>query len=144
MLKKLEKKHGDKKLTLICEDYFVADMGETCFDCAVSFESLHHFTQEKKQTLYKKIFQSLKQGGAFYKCDYIACCLDEEEILMAACKQKRKNAGVGESTFIHFDTPLTLAHEIEAMELAGFINVRALFSIQGATLIVAEKPSFSF
>ena len=59
MLDALAEKFPQKDLTLIRGSYFDAALGEEQFDAAVSVESLHHFTQEEKTSLYKKLFRAL-------------------------------------------------------------------------------------
>lgn len=54
MLDKLQEKHGDKDMNLICGDYFTVPFGVCKYDCAVSFQTMHHFPKKKKQSLYKK------------------------------------------------------------------------------------------
>ena len=61
MLEKLRGKHPKKKLELILGDYFEEPFGKD-FDAAVSFQSLHHFTPEKKLGLYEKLFAALRPG----------------------------------------------------------------------------------
>lgn len=139
MLDKLKKKHSDKKLQVVCEDYFQYDFGEEQWDAVISFESLHHFMPEKKKLLYTKIYQSLKQRGQFILGDYIACCEEEETLLQKVYFEKRNKAGISEEMFVHFDIPLTLEHELAIMREAGFQEVKMLESINGATIIVVEK-----
>ena len=52
MLAVLAKKHP--QVRLIQADYFSYDFGASVYDMAVSFESLHHFKQDKKLGLYKR------------------------------------------------------------------------------------------
>jgi len=139
MLKYLENKHPDKNLTLICADYFRHDLGEEVWDAAVSFESLHHFLIPEKTGLYRKLYESLKPGGIFLLGDYIACCQEEEELLMEIWARKRKRDNIPEDQFIHFDIPLTLAHEVQCLKDAGFTDISVPDSIAGATFIIAKK-----
>lgn len=139
MLDKLQEKHNDKALTTICADYFVYDMGAEKWDAIISFESLHHFLPEKKKGLYQKIYNALKQDGQFILGDYIACCEEEEELLRNVCLEKRKRAQIPEEQFVHFDIPLTLEHELELLEEVGFTQTRVEDSIEGATLLIAQK-----
>lgn len=53
MLEQLQKKHLDKNLTVVCQDYFQYDFGVEKWDAAISFESLHHFLPEKKRSCIK-------------------------------------------------------------------------------------------
>lgn len=139
MLEKLRQKHGKRNLQTVCTDYFCFDMEENKWDAVLSFESLHHFFPERKQQLYDKIYRSLKPGALFLLGDYIACCDEEETLLQSAYLQKRKQSAVPEQQLVHFDIPLTLEHEMQLLKRAGFSKVTAVDSIEGATLLTAQK-----
>lgn len=141
MLNELERKHADKKLSLICQDYFVAPFGKDCFDVAVSFQTLHHFKPEKKSLIFQKIYESLKDGGCYIECDYIAKTQEQEELLFAECDRRRERDKIPKDVFVHFDTPLTLEHEINLMKQAGFEKIK-LMGYKGednTPIIVATK-----
>lgn len=139
MLDKLKEKHADKHLQTVCEDYFQYDFGKEQWDVVISFESLHHFFPNQKKTLYEKIYQSLKKGGQFILGDYIAGCEEEETLLQETYAKKREKSGISQDTFVHFDIPLTLEHELKIMREAGFSIVKQIESIDGATIMVIEK-----
>ena len=139
MLDKLREKHCNKKLQVVCEDYFQYDFGTEKWDAVISFESFHHFLPKQKKVLYDKIHQSLKKGGQFILGDYIACCEEEERLLQEIYFQKRKKSGITEDCFVHFDIPLTLEHELSVMREAGFDKITHLESMDGVTMIVVEK-----
>lgn len=139
MLHKLQEKHGDKNLVTICQDYFQYDFGHEAWDAVVSFESLHHFLPEKKQKLYQKVYNSLKDGGVFLLGDYIACCDEEEALLRGVYLKKRQEQGIADERYVHFDIPLTLDHETELMKNAGFAIEKVLEEPDGATIIVAKR-----
>lgn len=120
MLRKLYTKHYDKNLSLFCEDYFAYDMGEERFDAVVSFQTLHHYTTEKKEVLFQKIFDCLKPGGVYLECDYIATSQAIEDMAFSECRRRRLRDGIKDDVFVHFDTPLTLEHELNAIRRAGF------------------------
>lgn len=123
MLSKLSDKHPNRFLNTIQADYFTYPFGENCYDAAVSFETLHHFTMEKKKLLFKKIYSCLKTGGIYLECDYTAKTQDIEDLLFEECERRRRRDHISPETFAHFDTPLTLAHEMQAMREAGFKTV---------------------
>lgn len=139
MLDKLQAKYRHRAIELVCADYFQADFGESRFDAAISFETLHHFAPEKKQLLFDKLRRALKPGGVYIHADYLACCPEEEELLFSACAEKRRKAGIPEDVFVHFDTPLTLEHETELLRRAGFHDVRLLCCINGAYILRMQK-----
>lgn len=139
MMDRLKEKHTDKKLQTICKDYFQYDFGIEKWEAVISFESLHHFFPEKKRVLYSKIYQGLKKGGQFILGDYIACCEEEETLLQEVYFKKREASKILQDTFVHFDIPLTLEHELAVMREAGFQQIKHVESMDGATIIVVEK-----
>ena len=139
MLEQLRKKHPEKRLTTVCQDYFQYDFGSGRWDAVISFESLHHFLPDAKSVLYQKIFLSLKKGGIFLLGDYIACCEEEEELLRSTYTEKRKKFAVPEHDFVHFDIPLTLEHELSLLEGAGFHAEKIWDAPEEADIIVAKK-----
>ena len=126
MLKVLEAKFQDKELTLIRGSYFEVPFGEEAFDAAVSVESLHHFTKEEKIPLYTKLHKALKNEGYFILTDYFAMSEEEELHHRRELLRLRKEQNLEEGVFYHYDTPLTVAHEKEALLVAGFQSVEVL------------------
>ncbi len=126
MLSALKNKFPNKSLDLICGSYFDVSFGMNRFDAAVSVESLHHFAAERKRPLYKKLFYALKADGYFILTDYFA----ESEALERKCftdlRKLKKEQGIDDDKFHHYDTPLTVAHEVEALKAAGFLDVKIL------------------
>lgn len=123
MLAELKRKHSEHSLTLIQADYFLHNLGKNCFDAAISVESLHHFTAQKKIDLFSRIYGSLKPGGVYLECDYIAVTQEIEELAFSECQRRRMRDGIPPDTYVHFDTPLTLEHEMSAIKTAGFKKV---------------------
>lgn len=126
MLEELRRKFPEKALTLVLGSYFEVPFGENAFDSAVSVESLHHFTKEEKIPLYEKIGKALKKGGYFILTDYFASSDEEERLLRAELMRLKKEQGSPEDELCHFDTPLTVEHETEALLDAGFASVEVL------------------
>ena len=141
MLDELEKKHGDKNLKLICGDYFIEPFGIEKYDTVISFQTLHHFKQEKKVNIFEKIYKCLNKGGCYIECDYIAKTEEIENLLFLECERRKERDNVGKDVFVHFDTPLTLEHEINAMKKAGFEKVELLenFKEENTVIIIARK-----
>ena len=126
MLDRLLEKHKARKLKLIQGDYFKVPFGEECFDAAVSFETLHHFRPEEKLLVFQKLYACLKPGGCYLEADYIAESEEMEEYLFEECARRRQKSGISEEVFVHFDTPLTLEHEMALLRKAGFSKVECL------------------
>ena len=126
MLEALRRKFPDRALTLRLGSYFELPFGEGTFDAAVSVESLHHFTRAEKTPLYRKLRKALKPGGCFILTDYFAASDEEERYCRAELLRLKKEQNIQDDAFYHFDTPLTVAHETEALRDAGFASVTVL------------------
>ncbi|MBQ4447516.1 MAG: class I SAM-dependent methyltransferase [Clostridia bacterium] len=132
MLDKLRNKFPDKKMTLILGSYFDVPFAENSYDAAVSVESLHHFTKEEKIPLYEKLRKALKPGGCFILTDYFALSMEEEQFYQNELLRLKGEQSIADEAFYHYDTPLTVEHEKEALLKAGFSSVTILKS-WGAT-----------
>ena len=135
MLDALEAKLSGRKLNLVCGSYFDVPLQPDSFDAAVSVESLHHFTAEKKEGLYRRLHAALKEGGYFILTDYFAESEELEKEYFANLAALKKEQGLDEGTFYHYDTPLTVEHEMAVLSAAGFTDVR-LLKVWGTTRTV--------
>lgn len=126
MLDALKAKFPEKNLKLICGSYFDIDFGVGIFDSAVSVESLHHFTKERKLSLYKKLLNSLKADGYFVLTDYFAESEELEREYFETLEKLKKEQGINDNEFYHYDTPLTVENEIMVLKNAGFKSVEIL------------------
>ena len=139
MLNALKKKFTDKDITLIVGSYFDVPLGENVFDAAVSVESLHHFTKDEKIPLYKKLHTALRANGYLILTDYFAATDDEEQTHRNNLNALKAEQGIRDDEFYHYDTPLTVQHETEALLEAGFASVQVLKSWSTTYTIKAVK-----
>ena len=139
MLEALRKKFPEKALTLIQGSYFDVPFQENAFDAAVSVESLHHFTKEEKIPLYAKLRRALKPGGFFILTDYFAGSDEEEQSRREELLRLRKEQKLPDEELYHFDTPLTVEHEKEALLAAGFSSVTVLENWGPTFTLKAER-----
>ena len=139
MLKKLESDLAEYDVITICASYFDYPFGEECFDGVVSVESLHHFTAEEKLPLYRKVHSALKSGCSFILTDYFSLTDEEEKKHRSNLLELKKKEGIDDGEFYHFDTPLTLTHEIEILEKSGFNKIEVLRSWGATSTIKATK-----
>ena len=126
MLSALREKFSGRDITLIEGSYFDVPFPENCYDAAVSVESLHHFTKKEKTPLYRKVYRSLKPCGYFILTDYFAPSDEEELHLRSELDRLKAQQGITDDEFYHYDTPLTVGHEIQALQEAGFPTVKIL------------------
>jgi len=137
MLKKLKEKFPDKKLQLICGSYFDVDFNGP-YDCVLSTYSFHHFSEESKLVLYKKIYDSLRQGGSFVFGDYTVTTDEQQQMLLKENATKRKKQGIPDGDFYHFDTPFTAETEMKLMKSAGFVSIQLIWQQENASIIIAQ------
>lgn len=126
MLDALKKKLPDKEPELIVGSYFDIPFGTARFDAAVSVESLHHFTLEEKIPLYGKLHAALTENGYFILTDYFSLSEEEERGFRQELICLKAEQGIEDDAFYHFDTPLTVEHETQALREAGFSSVEVL------------------
>jgi len=138
MLSKLKEKYPGKSLRLICGSYFDADFGGE-YDHVLSTYSLHHFSEESKTELYKKIHASMEAGGVFILGDYTVSTIERQQELLAANAAKRREQGIPESEFYHFDTPFTPETEMRLMKAAGFTSAEVVRQWENTSIIIAGK-----
>jgi len=139
MLAELKRKFAGKDITLILGSYFDVPFGENVFDGAVSVESLHHFTKEEKVPLYTKLQRALKDGGYFVLTDYFSLSDEEEQMHRQNLIALKAVQDICDDEFYHYDTPLTVKHETEALLDAGFSSVEVLKNWGATYTIKAVK-----
>lgn len=115
MLEKLKEREFGSKVKTICGNFFDVDFGNN-YDAVISTSALHHFLITDKLELYKKIYNSLKDGGIFLNSDKIVGTNQEELDAVEFYNENINNRP-------HIDTPLSIEHEVEILEKAGFKNI---------------------
>lgn len=126
MLNALKAKFPDKALTLIQASYFDVPLGESAYDAAVSVESLHHFPADMKAALYEKLRAAIRAGGAFVLTDYFAESEEMEKEYFQNLAALKKEQGLSDDAFYHYDTPMTVAHEMHILLQAGFRDAQIM------------------
>ena len=139
MLDALEKKFPGKDIRLICASYFDEPLEKGYFDAAVSVESLHHFTKEQKIPLYRKLCDGLKEKGYFILTDYFADHQEREDYFRRELIRLKKEQGIEDDAFYHYDTPLTVENETDALLQAGFSRVEVLNQWENTYTLKAVK-----
>lgn len=139
MLEALRAKFPNKTISLIHGSYFDVPLGEGVYDAAVSVESLHHFPAEMKLGLYRRLCNALKPRGIFVLTDYFAESGELEEEYFRNLAQLRREEGIPDGVFVHYDTPLTVEHETDILRQAGFAEVKVLQCWGTSYTITAQR-----
>ena len=140
MLAALRAKFPGRRLELRRGSYLELPFGLEAFDAAVSAESLHHLTPERKLALYRRLLDALKPGGFFVLTDYFAADDGEERRHFAELERLRRREGHPEDALLHYDTPLTEPHERALLVEAGFSPVETLRRWGATSTLLARRP----
>jgi tRNA (cmo5U34)-methyltransferase len=126
MLYKLLDDYSDhtSNIEIVCASYLGFDFGEKRYDYVVSCSTLHHILAEDKQNLYASIKKGLKEKGFLLISDYIASNLQEEQSLRANYLDLVDRGIIDRNGIYHIDLPLTMDHEVDLLEVAGFTVTR--------------------
>lgn len=139
MLDSLKQKYSDKSIHLICGSYFDIPFETNKYQCVISFQTLHHFSHDLKNKLYQKIYQSLPHNGIYIECDYMVENQADEDFYFSENTRIRKELGISNDEFYHYDTPCTISNQITMLQHAGFSKIEQVFRIENTTILVANK-----
>lgn len=139
MLERLKQKYPDQHVTLIEADYMAYDFGNGKYDAAVSFETLHHFTQEEKRGLYEKIWRALKTGGCYIECDYMAKTQEQEDYFFAEKERILEERNLPGGEYYHYDMPCTIDNQKRLLKQAGFSEVEEVWTMDNTTILYAKR-----
>ena len=81
----------------------------------------------------------MKDGGYFILTDYFAESEEHEVLYRKELLAMKKEQGIADDEFYHYDTPLTVEHETEALLEAGFSKVEVLNHWGATYLLKASK-----
>jgi tRNA (cmo5U34)-methyltransferase len=139
MLDKLKQKYLDKNIVLICGNYFDINLGENTFDTVISFQTMHHFSKDKKVGLYRRIHKALKSNGVYIEADYMVTEQAIEDKLQAENTRLRSEMNIPQGELYHFDVPYTIDNQIAMFKQAGFSSDDLVFRMENNTIIIAIK-----
>ena len=139
MLAVLAEKYTAKNISLICASYLDCDLGEALYDCAISCETMHHWTCEEKMGIYRSIYRSLKPDGMYIECDYMVAEQGEEDQMLAESSAIRAQHHIADGEMYHIDIPFTIENQISLLTRAGFSRVNMIWREGATTIITSTK-----
>ncbi len=128
----------ESQISLICDSYFDVELGKEVFDFVLSTYSLHHFEEELKLALYKKILNSLKSDGLYIEGDYTVKSKEEERFFIAENERVKKEHGYKEG-FYHYDTPFSIQTQMDLLSEAGFNKVTLHKEWENTSIFICSK-----
>lgn len=128
MLNRLQEHYRENiaQITIEQASYLTWAYPENMFDTVVSSMTMHHFWQDEKVEIYKKLHSTLKEGGVYFEMDFIV-----DEPLAEQYRRRYKKIMTNVSGEVspgefHIDIPFTADEQIMLLNEAGFSNVEVL------------------
>lgn len=137
MLEKLKLKYPDKNINLLCGSYFDIPFGNG-YDVVLSTYSLHHFNQEEKLFLYRKIHTSLSENGIFIEGDYITNSIEKQTLYQSELKRLKKEQNKPKGELFHYDIPMTIDTQIKLLIKAGFSDIKLIKQWDSTCIILSH------
>ncbi len=139
MLERACCKFAGRRLRLFQGDYLQQDFGEEEYDAAISFQTMHHFSPDRKRDLYARVLRALKRGGVYLEGDYMAASREEEKKAFAHAARLRAEQGIAPECLMHLDIPCAEETQHRLLREAGFSHTEKLFRQGNTTLLLARK-----
>lgn len=138
MLEFLKTKYPEKvkQFSLQLGSYLTIPFAENKYDYVISSMTLHHYTEDVKTDLYKKIRQAIKDGGVYIEGDYIVSKEDEKMLIK---ENYLKLKEVDNIDLYHIDIPFSIETQTRIFLNAGFTDIKVIFQKKNAAIFVAEK-----
>lgn len=114
--------HQGISLDTICGSLFDVNYGTDKFDIVLTCYVTHHFNEEQKLLLYKKVYDCLRDGGSFINGDSMAKTKEDEVSRFDEAEKIYKEQGLPFGS-LHIDIPFCYEHELTVLNKAGFCNI---------------------
>jgi tRNA (cmo5U34)-methyltransferase len=123
------------RMHLIHGSYLALPFAQSHYDYVVSVYTMHHFTQDTKCMLYKRIYDALKPGGTYIEGDCVVTALKQQEI-WEWYKERYSLEHIREAcnpddTLYHFDIPGTIEAQLQLFRESGFSCVDVVWHEEG-------------
>jgi tRNA (cmo5U34)-methyltransferase len=127
MLDELRQTYIDilEQLVLIKGSYFDHDFSKIKYDHVIACVTMHHWLNAAKATLYKRVYDSMNEGGSFVLSDYYVQ-EDLENELNAKYLEMVESKQVEMDHFYHVDVPVSVETETGILRKSGFKKVNVI------------------
>ena len=136
------------KIKAIQGDIRLVDLGEDQFDIVLAAAVLHHLRSEEEwESVFKKIFRSLRSGGSFWIFDLVEDTLPPVQKMMwerygeyLVEFKDEKYRDLIQGYIIQEDTPRSLLFQVDLMRKVGFMDPAILHKNICYAAFGAVKP----
>ncbi len=136
MLERLRKRvENDSTVTVVEHNLDLPLPALGSFDAAVSSFAIHHLAHERKQALYREIYEALRPGGVFCNLEHVASPSERLHRLFMAAVGKERPEDEDPSNKL-----LEMELQLEWLRQIGFNDVDCLWKWRELALLVGVKP----
>jgi tRNA (cmo5U34)-methyltransferase len=127
MLDELRRTYVDilEQLVLIKASYFDHDFSTAKYDHVIACVTMHHWLNASKATLYRRVYDSLNDGGSFVLSDYYVQ-EDLEKKLNAKFFEMVESKQIQKDHLYHVDVPVSVKTETGILRESGFKKVNVI------------------
>lgn len=124
MLDELKKKqlHKDVILTTVCGTLLELDFGIHAYNLVLCCYVMHHFNEEQKINIYRKIYTCLTEDGTFINGDIMEKSYTDEHIHLKDAEKVYAESNLPFAS-LHVDVPFCIEHEMEVLSKVGFSDI---------------------
>lgn len=142
MLQELKKKYSahSGQLNIITGSYLDLPFVQDEYDYVVAVQTMHHWQEDIKLPLYRKIWGALRPGGLYIEADYTVD--EQEEQKMLGKYMELKSSGVlKEGEVYHIDIPFSVKTQKRLLGAAGFNRVDVVYEKGNGAVLGAAKDA---
>lgn len=124
MISELKKKKLSDNITLqtICGSFLDIEFDDKSYDVVLTCYAMHHFNEEQKKSLYRKIYNCLSNDGVFLNGDITEKTKEDEIRRFSEAERVYSEVNLPFGS-LHIDIPFCFEHELEILKAVGFQSV---------------------
>ncbi len=138
--------HYKDRIKFLCCDFTKEDFKDT-FDCIYSVFAIHYISDDEKNRLFSKIYNSLKVGGCFIYADIFK---STSNFLTSLYTKKWKahmlfqgieenHADMWIEDHLHDANPESISSTINSLKCVNFSEVHSIWKYYGFAILYAQK-----
>ena len=124
------------QMDIVIGSYVNLDFPGEKYDYVISVQTMHHYTEEIKVELYRKILLALKLRGVYIEGDYVVDANVERRYLD---EYYQKTELLGDGKTYHIDIPFSVPTQERILTDAGFGHVKTIYRTDNAAVFVAQR-----
>lgn len=114
------------QITIVNDSYLKVPFEKGKYDYIISVMTMHHFLEDEKLKLYKKMRKAIKTDGRYIEGDYVVEQSKAKELLEEYRNAYEKH-GLEAAGLYHIDIPFSMETQKKLLQKAGFNKFETVF-----------------